>query len=207
MAIIGTLPNNIQDGQLVDASPLMADFNYIVNQVNANANPVGTLTAPAGTTTVFYQAAAPLGWSISAGFTDHTIQVNATAGGTTGGATGYSTMFQAAWTSDGTAISVAQLPAHNHPVNDPQHTHGVNDPSHNHVTFHDPTSGSSTQAIFGGQGFSNSQAAQSSNSFTGITNLSEFTGVTVGNTGSGATHTHTKTFNAQYAAMIMAAKS
>ena len=48
MAIIGTLPNNIQDGQLVDASPLMADFNYIVNQVNANANPVGTLTAPAG---------------------------------------------------------------------------------------------------------------------------------------------------------------
>jgi len=37
MPIIGTLPNNIQDGQIIDAVPVMADFNFIVNQVNANA--------------------------------------------------------------------------------------------------------------------------------------------------------------------------
>jgi hypothetical protein len=47
MPIIGTLPNNIQNGQTVDAAPLMADFNFIVNQVNANAQPSGT--PPAGT--------------------------------------------------------------------------------------------------------------------------------------------------------------
>lgn len=35
--IIGTLPNNIQNGQTADAVPLMADLNWIVNQVNANA--------------------------------------------------------------------------------------------------------------------------------------------------------------------------
>lgn len=37
MAIVGTLPNIISDGQLVDAVPVMADFTWIVNQVNANA--------------------------------------------------------------------------------------------------------------------------------------------------------------------------
>ena len=42
MAIIGTLPNNIQNGQAVDANPVMADLNFIVNQVNANAAPAST---------------------------------------------------------------------------------------------------------------------------------------------------------------------
>ncbi len=35
--IIGTLPNNIQDGQIIDAVPVMNNFNFIVSQVNANA--------------------------------------------------------------------------------------------------------------------------------------------------------------------------
>jgi hypothetical protein len=34
--IIGPLPNNILDGQLIDAVPVMNDFNWIVSQVNAN---------------------------------------------------------------------------------------------------------------------------------------------------------------------------
>lgn len=35
--IIGALPNNIANGQAVDAVPVMADFNWILSQVNANA--------------------------------------------------------------------------------------------------------------------------------------------------------------------------
>lgn len=35
--IIGTLPNNIVDGTIIDAVPVMANFNFIVSQVNANA--------------------------------------------------------------------------------------------------------------------------------------------------------------------------
>jgi hypothetical protein len=42
MAIIGTLPNIIVAGQPVSAAPVMADFNYIVSQVNANAQPLGS---------------------------------------------------------------------------------------------------------------------------------------------------------------------
>jgi len=42
MAIIGALPNIISDGQVIDAVPVMADFNFIVAQVNANAQPLAT---------------------------------------------------------------------------------------------------------------------------------------------------------------------
>jgi hypothetical protein len=39
--IVGTLPNNIQNGQAEDAVPVMANLNWIINQVNANAQPLG----------------------------------------------------------------------------------------------------------------------------------------------------------------------
>lgn len=35
--IIGAFPNTISNGQAVDATPVMADFNWIQSQVNANA--------------------------------------------------------------------------------------------------------------------------------------------------------------------------
>jgi hypothetical protein len=35
--IIGALPVNLQDGTTADAAQVMSDFNFIVNQVNANA--------------------------------------------------------------------------------------------------------------------------------------------------------------------------
>ncbi|VWC75930.1 hypothetical protein BCO18175_02357 [Burkholderia contaminans] len=44
MSIIGTLPANLQNGTTADASQVMADLNFIVNQVNANAMPVGTIS-------------------------------------------------------------------------------------------------------------------------------------------------------------------
>lgn len=46
--IVGTLPNNIANGAAIDAIPVMADFNWIVSQVNANAAPsslVGTVSS------------------------------------------------------------------------------------------------------------------------------------------------------------------
>ena len=42
MAVVGTLPSNIQNGQLEDAVPVMANFNFLANQVNANAAPLAT---------------------------------------------------------------------------------------------------------------------------------------------------------------------
>jgi hypothetical protein len=42
MPIIGTLPAVIANAQPIDAVPVMADFNWIVSQVNANAAPAGS---------------------------------------------------------------------------------------------------------------------------------------------------------------------
>jgi hypothetical protein len=40
MAIIGNLPVILQNGTVADANQVMSDFNFIVNQVNANAAPL-----------------------------------------------------------------------------------------------------------------------------------------------------------------------
>jgi len=39
-AIVGPLPNLIADGQIADAGPVMANYNWILTQVNANAMPL-----------------------------------------------------------------------------------------------------------------------------------------------------------------------
>jgi hypothetical protein len=45
MAIIGALPNTITNGQSIDATPVMANYNWIVNQVNSNAAALGAINA------------------------------------------------------------------------------------------------------------------------------------------------------------------
>ena len=54
--IVGSLPNNIANGQVIDAGPVMANFNWLMNQVNANAASLAganvfaqAITAPAAT--------------------------------------------------------------------------------------------------------------------------------------------------------------
>jgi hypothetical protein len=55
--IVGPLPNTIANGQTEDAVPVMANYNWILNQVNANAAPLnnptftGVVTIVAGTFT------------------------------------------------------------------------------------------------------------------------------------------------------------
>jgi hypothetical protein len=55
MSIVGPLPNNIQDGQIADAVPVMANYQWIIDQINAN----GASTAFVGT--AIATAIAPLG--------------------------------------------------------------------------------------------------------------------------------------------------
>jgi len=205
MAIIGTLPNTISNGQAVDATPVMADFNFIVNQVNANANPIGTLTAPSGTRTVFHQAAAPLGWTQDVTLTDHTLQVVGVAGGATGGAAGYSTMFLSQWTSDGHALTTAELAAHNHGVNDPTHTHVDN--GHLHTQFNGTLYNTGGPNLQNGGALAVNLNAANTTQLGAAVILASSTGITTQNNGSGSAHTHTKTFNANYAQVIMCAKT
>jgi len=204
MAIIGTLPNTISNGQAVDATPVMADFNFIVNQVNANANPIGTLTAPSGTRTLFHQAAAPLGWTQDVTLTDHTIQIIGSAGGGTGGAAGYSSMFQAQWTSDGHSLNANELGSHTHGINDPGHTHV--DSGHSHLQAGGTLYGVGGANTQGGASFAVNLAGGTPTGASAAVIQASLTGISTQATGNSAAHFHTKTFNAKYVTMIMCAK-
>lgn len=49
MAIVGTLPYTLANGATADAAQVMANYNYIVSQVNANAMPIGSIGVSIGT--------------------------------------------------------------------------------------------------------------------------------------------------------------
>src|ERR1700694_2986378 len=148
MPIIGTLPNNILNGATVDATPVMADFNFIVNQVNSNANPLGTLTAPAGTTMAFQQASAPLGWVAQTGTAFVDAFLRSVTPGTfsgTGGVNAASGFLIGPYSGDGHALTIGERAAHNH--SDSGHTHRINDPQHSHTGA---SSGTNYLAVGGG---------------------------------------------------------
>jgi hypothetical protein len=205
MAIIGTLPNNIQNGQLADAVPVMADFNFIVNQVNANASPLGTLDAPSGTRMLFNQASVPLGWSQETGaaFGDCSLRVVTGSGGATAGSTAWS-----AWNSGGTfnvnafTISVAQMPVHSHTG-----TTGSSNQSLNHT--HSGAETSDQNLIGGSSGAFVRLNNSSTVTQTGATDLtSHGHSFTTNNTGSGSSITPTFTTPAvKYTDMIIGVKA
>lgn len=80
---------------------------------------------PYATCTIFYQAAAPVGWTIGNNtFDDMTIKVNnTTGGGTSSGSTSFGTVFAAR------TITQANLPNVNFTVTDPGHTHTTSEPT------------------------------------------------------------------------------
>lgn len=131
--------------------------SLVITDATNGARRVGDSFAT-GTSTIFYQATAPIGWTKSTASHDFAIQVVTDGnGGTTGGSTAFSSVFTAR------TITIANLPAH---------AHGVNDPGHHHSAF--ITAGSGNIAV--GTNFSANTAINTSDSTTGIT---------IQNTGSG----------------------
>lgn len=122
MSIIGSLPNTLANGTTADASQVMADLNFIVNQVNSNAQPAGsyvtagTLSAPSGTRMAFHQAAAPTGWTIDTSITNHTCLYGATGGGIVNTGAGYSSFVSSGWFTDLHVLTASEIPAHTHQV-------------------------------------------------------------------------------------------
>lgn len=204
MPIIGSLPNNITNGQTVDATPVMADFNFIVNQVNANANPLGTLTAPSGTAMPFQQNFAPTGWvaQTGAGFFDAFLRVNTPAAWVAPtGTTGASNLIVGPITGDAHTLSIAEMPSHTH--TDSGHTHTDSGHAHNQNanTYYGLGGGTSFSAPGANAIAITSQATASAqaNIQTSTANLQ--------NTGGGGGHSHTLTANCKYVDHIVAVKS
>lgn len=97
-------------------------FNDATTQTTAY---VPTTIIPSGTVMLFYQAAAPTGWTQVTTLNDYDLRLVSGAGGTTGGTTAYSTVFtnqtvsttvSVSGTTGATTLSLSQIPGHSHNV-------------------------------------------------------------------------------------------
>jgi hypothetical protein len=92
-------------------------FNDATTQTTAAVNPI-----PAATVMLFYQNAAPTGWTIVATQNNKALRVVSSAGGVAGGSVGFTTAFASqavsgtVGTSGATTLSTAQIPSHTHSI-------------------------------------------------------------------------------------------
>lgn len=121
------------------------------------------VTLAAGTRMVFYQAAAPTGWTQVTSVNDRVLRVVSTAGGGTGGGWQISGLSVA-----GHALTVAEMPSHNHGGGD-----------HGHTLDMYISAGTGTTAAKG--------AGAIDATVSGVVNNS---GATIGYQGSGSAHVH-----------------
>lgn len=95
----------------------------------------------------------------------------------------------------GTALTTAQLPAHNHGVTDPGHAHGVTDPGHRHSVTALTNTWAGSVAAAGSNAAVSTLSVQTTSATTGVTVNSATTGITTQSAGQGATHAHTAGFS------------
>lgn len=145
---------------------------------SSTADPV-----PAGSKTIWYNTAAPSGWTAVA-LNDYAIKiVTSGSGGVTSGTVAYSTAF-AITATDSTALTIAQMPLHGHP-------------------FRLTPNGSGGDAN-GGLVPDNSGSAATYPAFTGTP--SNTNGEQIGGTGAGDGHTHDIDLRVLTAAFTLASR-
>lgn len=99
-------------------------FNDATTQTTA-----ATTSIPSGSVLLFYQAAAPTGWTQVTTLNDYDLRLVSGTGGGTGGTTAYSTVFTnqtptftgsiGTLSVGATTLSTAQIPSHTHTYNNP----------------------------------------------------------------------------------------
>lgn len=139
---------------------------------------------PAGTNMLFYQAAAPTGWTQLTTVNDRALRVVSGTGAAVGGTTAFSTYFSGSSNVGATTLTTAQMPAHTHGVTDPGHIHTVDSGGALGVYYPYLNNG------FGGT----------------VPTNSAVTGITINSAGSGDSHTHTIP-SLQYADVIICTKA
>ena len=113
---------------------LNTNMNLIDTQMKTNADAIGGAGVPSGTVMVFYQAAAPTGWTKSTSNNDKALRVVSGNGGGTGGTHALSSPPSLAHTHT-SAAHVHSVGAHSHGNNLSAAAHTLSTaqmPSHNH---------------------------------------------------------------------------
>lgn len=173
-------------------------FDYLTGLLASTGDPaaarvqMGTMRdLGAGARVTFQQTAAPIGWTKEAGaaYNDAALRV-VTGAASTGGADNFTTHFGTGKSSNGYALLLADIPAHNHTVTDSGHTHDYTAPN-------------------GGAAFFNLSAGPGPANSAGINNTSTSngSGISVNNNGGGGSHSHVlANFNIKYVDHIIAQK-
>jgi len=105
---------------------IVAGTGISVSSATGNVTVTSTVTSPipSGSVMLFYQSAAPTGWTQVTSLNDYDLRLVSGAGGTTGGTTAYSSVFTnqtptisvnvSGLSAGATTLSTAQMPSHNH---------------------------------------------------------------------------------------------
>ena len=135
------------------------------------------LPFPSGTSMLFIQASAPIGWTKNTTYNDYALRIVSGSGAGTGGSVDFTTAFASGLSSGATTLSTAQMPAHAHQI-------------------------SSTN---GSNGFYNTYSVPASNPYTTATGSATNAGTN--NTGGGGSHVHTlPSFAVKYIDSIICTK-
>jgi hypothetical protein len=192
--------------------PTGQSYKFVVT--DSNNNPIGTYdnisglndvqttnTIPSGSTMLFQQTTVPTGWTRVSTFDDAALRIVGSATPASGGANAFSTQFTNQITTDGHALSIAELASHTH--TDSGHTH--TSPGHSHTaasggSFY--TNQASAGNYGGGATSFNTEATTNAVAVTINTSTAN-----IQNTGSGTAHSHTMTLNVKYVDVMIAFKN
>ena len=103
---------------------IVAGTGISVSSATGNVTVTSTVI-PSGSVMLFYQSAAPTGWTQVTSVNDMALRMVSGTGGTTGGTTAFSTVFAnqtptinvSGLSAGATTLSIAQMPSHNHTLN------------------------------------------------------------------------------------------
>lgn len=106
------LPQGRQGILFVSATSNLAPTLYAIT------DPSGAEPIPSGSVMLFYQNAAPSGWTISSSLNDYALKIVSSSGGVSSGSVNYSTLF-ARTATDGYTLQIADIPPHTHSYTGP----------------------------------------------------------------------------------------
>ena len=184
---------------LGDADTSIATTAFVSNALSG----VGA-TFPPGTLMIFHQTNAPVGWTKETTHNDKALRV-VTGGVGAAGVLPFTTAFGRLNTDQHT-LSTFEMPVHAHAVFDPSHAHSVADPTHTHSSTA-PLIGSTTTGSWDNSNGIEGVLAGINPAFTGIGIFGAFTGISLGNNGSGGSHSHGADMRVQYVDVIIAHKN
>ena len=169
------------------ASTSIGSTGVVFPDATTQSTAAGAASIPSGSVMLFYQSAAPTGWTQVTTLNDYALRIVSGTGGATGGSTAFSTVFSnqtpsinvSGLSAGATTLSTTQMPSHTHTL----------------TAFSDGCGG-------GSGGASNCSKQNRS--------------ATTSSTGGGGSHTHSisgsasssaVTLNVQYANHILASKN